>query len=94
MSLLGLILLVIVATVVGSLGQLLAGYSRGGFLVSALVGFIGALLGLWLARALGLPELFTLNIEGEAFPVIWAILGSALFAGVLSLFARSRLYRR
>lgn len=93
MSLLGFIFLVIVAAVVGSLGQLLAGFSRGGFIVSAVVGFVGALLGLWLARQLGLPEFFVLNIDGEPFPIIWAIIGSALFAGALSLITRSRLYR-
>jgi hypothetical protein len=38
------------------------------------------LLGAWLAGELGLPELFTLNVGGQAFPVIWAVLGSAVFA--------------
>jgi uncharacterized membrane protein YeaQ/YmgE (transglycosylase-associated protein family) len=92
MSLLGFIVLLIVAAVTGSLGQALAGYSRGGCLVSILFGFIGAYIGLWLARQLGLPEVFVLNIDGEPFPVIWAIIGSALFAGVLGLLFRQRAY--
>ncbi len=48
MSILGFIVLVIVAAIVGSLGQALAGYSHGGCLVSILVGFIGAWIGLWM----------------------------------------------
>lgn len=93
MSLLGLIVLVIVAAAVGSLGQSLAGFSRGGCALSALVGFVGAVLGLWLARQLGLPEILVLNIDGEPFPVVWAIIGAALFAGALGLLSRSRVLR-
>jgi len=88
MSLFGFIILLLVAAIVGSLGQALAGYSLGGCLVSIAIGFIGAVIGLWLASQLGLPEIFSLNIEGQPFPVVWAIIGSALFTGVLSLFLR------
>jgi uncharacterized membrane protein YeaQ/YmgE (transglycosylase-associated protein family) len=90
MTWLGFLVLVVVAAVVGSIGQALAGYSRGGCLISAVVGFIGALLGTWLSRELGLPELFTVNIDGEPFPIVWSIIGSALFAGVLSLMSSRR----
>jgi len=93
MSLLGFIMLLLVAAIAGSLGQALAGYSRGGCVISMLVGFIGAFVGLWLARQLGLPEILVLTIDGEPFPVVWAIIGSALFAGVLGLLARQRLLR-
>jgi uncharacterized membrane protein YeaQ/YmgE (transglycosylase-associated protein family) len=55
-------------------------------LVSIALGFIGALMGLWLAWALSLPEL--LPIAG--FPVIWSIVGSAIFVAILGLFSRSR----
>ena len=90
MSVLGFIVLLIVAAIVGSLGQALAGYSRGGCLVSILVGFIGAWIGLWLAGLLGLPEIVVLNIDGKPFPVVWAIIGSAIFAGTLGLLTRGR----
>ncbi len=84
------ILLLIVAGVVGSIGQAIAGYSRAGCLGSIALGFIGALLGMWVARSLGLPELFTLRIGGTSFPIIWSIIGSALFVAVLSLLTRGR----
>jgi uncharacterized membrane protein YeaQ/YmgE (transglycosylase-associated protein family) len=90
MSWLGFIVLVVIAAVVGSIGQALVGFSRGGCIVSAVVGFIGALLGMWLSRQLGLPELFTVNIDGEPFPIIWSIIGSAILAGLLSLISGRR----
>lgn len=62
MTFLGFILLLIVAAIAGSLGQAIAGYSLGGFLISIVVGFIGAFLGLWIARQFGLPEWFTITI--------------------------------
>lgn len=88
MSLLGFLILLVIAAVCGSIGQALAGYSRGGCLVSIAVGFIGAFLGMWLSRQLGLPELFTITIEGETFPVLWSIIGSTLFMVILGLITR------
>ncbi|HMF58438.1 MAG TPA: GlsB/YeaQ/YmgE family stress response membrane protein [Pyrinomonadaceae bacterium] len=90
MTLLDLLLLLLVAGVCGSLGQAISGYSRGGCLVAIALGFIGALIGMWIARALGLPELFVLPIGGTHFPIIWSIIGSALFVAVISLISRSR----
>lgn len=82
------LLLLLVAGLCGALAQGLAGYSHGGCLVSVALGFIGALLGTWLARVMKLPELFTVDVGGHAFPIIWSIIGGALFAAVLSLFSR------
>jgi uncharacterized membrane protein YeaQ/YmgE (transglycosylase-associated protein family) len=90
MTLLDFILLVIIAAICGSLGQAIAGYSLGGCLVSAVVGFIGALVGMWLAQLLGLPELFAINIGDRSFPVIWSIIGSILLAAVVGLLTRRR----
>lgn len=92
MSLLGFIILVVVAAIVGSLGQAIAGFSRGGCLVSVVVGFIGAYIGWWLAHTLGLPDVFVLNIDGQPFPLLWAVVGSALFAAILGLLAGRRAY--
>ena len=88
MSILGFIVLLIVAAVVGSIGQAIAGYSAGGCLVSIVMGFVGAVIGVWLASTLHLPEIFVLNIDGQPFPVVWAIIGAALFAAILGVFAR------
>lgn len=91
MSPLDLLILLLVAGICGSLGQAIAGYSRGGCLVSIALGFVGALIGMWLARLMGLPELFPVRIGGTNFPIIWSIIGSALFVAVLTLLTRRRL---
>jgi uncharacterized membrane protein YeaQ/YmgE (transglycosylase-associated protein family) len=90
MSLLSLVILLVIAAIAGSLGQALAGYSLGGCLISIVVGFIGAFLGLWLARLLGLPEPFPISIQGETFPLLWSIIGSALFCAALGFISRRR----
>jgi uncharacterized membrane protein YeaQ/YmgE (transglycosylase-associated protein family) len=90
MTILDLIVLLIIAGLCGSLGQAITGYSRGGCLVSIALGFVGALLGMWLARNLGLPELFSVQIGTTSFPIIWSIIGSALFVAIIALLTRSR----
>ncbi len=88
--LLQLLLLLLIAGVCGSLGQAIGGYSHGGCLVSIALGFIGALLGTWLAGALHLPELLSIPVGGMNFPIIWSIIGSALFVAVIGLITRGR----
>ena len=89
-SLVDLLILLLIAGVCGALGQAIGGFTRGGCLVSIALGFIGALLGSFLARRLGLPELFAVNVGGQNFPIIWSIIGSALFVAVIGLISRSR----
>ena len=84
------VVLFVIAGVCGGIGQAIAGYSRGGCLASIALGFIGALLGMWIARQMSLPELFAIQIGDTAFPVIWSIIGSALFVAVIALLARPR----
>jgi uncharacterized membrane protein YeaQ/YmgE (transglycosylase-associated protein family) len=88
MTILDLILLLIVAAICGSLGMAISGYSRGGCLMSIALGFIGALIGMWLARALALPEFLTLEFGDVRFPTVWSIIGAALFVAVLGFLTR------
>ena len=90
MTLLDLLILLLVAGICGALGQAISGFSRGGCLVSIALGFVGALLGMWIARMMGLPELFPVTIGGTRFPIVWSIIGSALFVAVITLITRSR----
>jgi uncharacterized membrane protein YeaQ/YmgE (transglycosylase-associated protein family) len=84
MSFWEIIILLLIAGICGSIGRSLVGFSRGGCIVSIVVGFIGALVGTWIARKTSLPDFFVLNIGGTDFPVVWSIIGSALFVGLLS----------
>ena len=89
MSLLGFLLLLLISAICGGIGQSLAGYDLGGCLVSIIVGFIGAYIGIWLADKFGLPEFFAINIEGRAFPIVWAVIGSAIFTLIVALIRRA-----
>ena len=88
MSLTSLLLLLLIAAVCGALGKAIAGSVRGGLIVSIVLGFIGALLGPWVARALKLPEPFMVTIGGQPFPVLWSIIGAALFVAIIHLVSR------
>ena len=90
MTLIQFLLLLVVAAICGAIGQSLAGYSLGGCLVSAVVGFLGAFLGAWLAGELHLPEVLTVRVGGEAFPILWSIVGSAILALGVGLLTRRR----
>ena len=90
MTLTGLIILLLIAGIVGAIGQALSGNSVGGMFGSILVGFIGAYIGVWLAGQLGLPELFSISIDGEAFPIVWGIVGAAILSMLLGLFTRGQ----
>ena len=88
MTYLGFFILLLIAAICGAIGQSLAGYDLGGCLVSIIVGFIGAYIGLWVAGKMGLPRLFEISIEGKPFPVLWAVIGSAIFTFIMALLRR------
>jgi uncharacterized membrane protein YeaQ/YmgE (transglycosylase-associated protein family) len=93
MTLIGFLILLVIAAVAGSLGMAVTGYSRGGCLFSAVVGFLGAFIGMWVARQFGLPELVPVTVEGETFPVVWSIIGSAILSLLLgALVGRRRVW--
>jgi uncharacterized membrane protein YeaQ/YmgE (transglycosylase-associated protein family) len=89
MTLVDFLILAVVAAICGMIGESLVGYSVGGCFVSAVIGYIGAFIGLWVARQFGLPELFTVTIGGSSIPVIWSIIGSALLVAGLSFVRRA-----
>jgi uncharacterized membrane protein YeaQ/YmgE (transglycosylase-associated protein family) len=100
MTLLELLVLLVIAGIAGAIAEFLVGFSPGGFLVSIIIGVIGAYIGTWIARQLGLPPILTINIGSQPFPLVWSILGSAILLAVLSLlrgprrfYPRRRYYR-
>lgn len=93
LSLVELLLLILIAAVVGAIGRNIAGSTRGGLITSIVVGFIGALIGPWIAVRLHLGEPLMVRIDGHPFPILWSIVGAALFVALIHLIS-GRGYRR
>jgi len=75
----------IIAGIAGSIGRSISGFSRGGCIISIVVGFIGAIIGTWLARELQLPDPLPITIRGTSYNLLWTIIGAVIFTAVLSL---------
>jgi uncharacterized membrane protein YeaQ/YmgE (transglycosylase-associated protein family) len=90
MSLTALLVLLVIAAICGAIGKAIGGGVRGGLIVSIALGFVGALLGPWFARTLKLPEPFMVVIGGHPFPVLWSIIGAAVFVAIIHLFSGRR----
>jgi uncharacterized membrane protein YeaQ/YmgE (transglycosylase-associated protein family) len=75
----------IIAGIAGAIARSLSGFSRGGCVISIVVGFIGAMIGTWLAREMQLPDPFVLKIRGTSYNLLWTIIGAVIFTAVLSL---------
>jgi hypothetical protein len=73
----GLIFLVVIAAVCGAIGRAIAGGVRGGLIVSTALGFIGALIGPWLAVRASLPGAVVdhrrRGLRGHRSPVLQAL---------------------
>jgi uncharacterized membrane protein YeaQ/YmgE (transglycosylase-associated protein family) len=93
MSLVQLLLLILVGAICGVIAEMIVGFSPGGFLASVAIGFLGALIGDWLAPRVGLPQVFSVQIGGFRIEILWAIIGAIILLLILSLFRRSY-YRR
>lgn len=87
-------MLIVIAAICGAIGKALGGGSRGGLLTSIALGFIGALLGPWVAHQLKLSEPLVLHASGQSFPIVWSIVGAALFVALLHLLSGGRRWRR
>ena len=83
MPLLGLLVYLVVAGIVGSVAQFLFGFGRGGFVVAVIIGLLGALLGDWLAAELGARALLPVEVAGETINLVWALIGSMIVLAVL-----------
>lgn len=93
-NLLELLVLLVIAGICGSIAELIVGFSPGGFLVSSIIGVIGAYLGTFIAARLNAPSTpFNITIGGNSFDLIYATLGSILFLLIFSLIRSGRARR-
>lgn len=90
MSLPAILLYLVIAAICGAIGKAIAGGARGGLVVSIILGFVGALVGPWIAGQLGLPEPFMIDIGGQSYPVLWSIIGAAVFVAIIHLISGRR----
>jgi uncharacterized membrane protein YeaQ/YmgE (transglycosylase-associated protein family) len=94
LTLTGLLVLLLIAGICGGLGGAIEGGTPGGFVIAITVGFVGALLGSVIARQLLLPELFVVTIDRHPFPILWSVVGGALFVAAIHLFSGRPLRHR
>ena len=97
-ALISLLVLLVIAGICGAIAEWIVGFSPGGFIVSIIVGLLGAYLGSWLAGRLGLPGMLNVSallpVRSELdFDILWAILGAILLLLIISL-VRGRGRRR
>jgi uncharacterized membrane protein YeaQ/YmgE (transglycosylase-associated protein family) len=90
MTLVDFLILLVVAGLCGAIAQILTGFSRGGFVVAIALGFIGALIGVAIARGVSAPEWLMLEVGDTKFPIVWSIIGATLFVAVVSLLTPRR----
>ena len=88
LSLATIVIWIVVAAIAGAVGQVIAG-SRGGLLISIVLGFFGAIVGTWLAQQLNLPDILVVTINGESFPIVWTLIGATILAALFGAFTRS-----
>ncbi len=90
MPFMSFVLMLIIASLTGAVGASLAGRQRTGCLPSIALGFIGAIIGAFIAQRLDVPLFLWLRFGSYKFPIIWAVFGSALFVAFLNLFSAPR----
>lgn len=88
MDLISFLFLLLIASIAGAIGAKLAGRKHMGCLASIVLGFIGAMIGTFIARSLDLPLFPWIRFGPHPFPIIWAVLGAALFVAFLNLLSR------
>ena len=90
MTLLGLFILLVVAAICGSIGAALAGYTTRGCVTKIIIGLIGALIGTWISRELGIQDFLVI----ERIPIFWSIIGSTIFVALITVFTKPKSRRK
>ncbi|HJZ46296.1 MAG TPA: GlsB/YeaQ/YmgE family stress response membrane protein [Roseiflexaceae bacterium] len=85
MDLLQLSILLIIAGICAAIAQWVVGFSPGGFMISIIVGVVGAYLGTSLASFVAIPPLLPIHVGTVSFDLLWAVLGSLLLLLMLYL---------
>ncbi len=89
-----LLIMVVIAALLGMVVARILGLQRAGLLLTTFFGFLGVLLGRFLAYRLGLPEPVELKVRWSTtvFPLFWSVAGGVIAA--LAAAALTRKWRR
>lgn len=79
------LLMLLVAGIIGAIGQAVAGYSTPGCAMSIVIGFVGAFVGSMIQKLTKFPEFITVSVGDTRFPIVWAVIGSAICVLILRL---------
>jgi uncharacterized membrane protein YeaQ/YmgE (transglycosylase-associated protein family) len=93
MTLLDFIVYLVIAGVCGAIARAFGGGTAGGFIISILLGFLGAFVGDWIARLLHLPQFFQVAVAGHSFPIVWSIIGGMILVMLANVLTRPRYVR-
>jgi uncharacterized membrane protein YeaQ/YmgE (transglycosylase-associated protein family) len=77
-DLLQLSIVLVIAGICAAIAQWVVGFSPGGFIVSIILGVVGAYLGMALASLLPIPPILPIRIGAVGFDLLWAVCGSML----------------
>jgi uncharacterized membrane protein YeaQ/YmgE (transglycosylase-associated protein family) len=88
MEAIDLIFISAVSLVIGFVGQVTSKYAKGGWIVNLGTAFAGAIIGVQLARSMGLPLIFGITYNKIDFPLLWALIGSVLLVALVGMFLR------
>ena len=85
MDLLQLAILLVIAGICAAIAQWVVGFSPGGFLISIIIGVVGAYLGTSLATLVPIPPILPIHVGTVSFDLLWAVLGSLVLLLLLYL---------
>lgn len=83
-----LLVYLLIGAVCAKIGHFIFRYSQAVFILSIIIGFLGAMLGVWISTKFDLAELYTISIAGNPFPLSWSIFSSAICITVLGIMSR------
>lgn len=88
MTVLEFVIFLLVGAICAAIARSILGV-RTGLLGAIVIGWLGAFVGTYIARKVGMPELFVLRIGTGVVPIVWTIVGSFVLVAIVGLLRRA-----
>jgi len=85
-----LLIFLLIAAICGAIGTSVAGFTSRGCFTNIGIGLVGAIIGTWLSQYFNVPDFIRLR----GIPILWTIVGSALFVLLLGVLTGNSSRRR